>query len=199
MAFLAATVAMLGAGPWLVALTRPRPRLARAVDAFVLAGIAALVAFEVLPEAWRAAGPFVLLCLVAGLFGPTVIERGVHSARRAAHIGTLALAIAGLVLHVLADGAVLAAAAGWALPLAVVLHTLPVGMAVWWLLEPHFGARVPTAALLLMALGTIAGYALGISLGDGIGERTWACFQALIAGSLLHVAYGRPHLAAHPH
>jgi len=195
-AFLVGTLLALAAAPVLFAGAQRRPRVLAFLDRFVLVSIVALVALEVVPGTVADGGAWSIAFLLAGLFGPTLMERAFHRAQREAHIATLALAVIGLVLHTLADGAVLApgGADSWALPAAVVLHTLPVGMAVWWLLAPSFGPWPPTLALLAMGLGTVAGYRYGVSLSHMLGDQAWAWFQSLVAGSILHVIFGRPHL-----
>lgn len=194
--FLSLTLLALAAGPFLYLAAQRNPRLLAFLDGFVLISIAGLVVLEVVPGTFLEGGPWSLAFLLAGLFGPTLLERLFSHAEREAHIGALALAICGLVLHTLADGAVLAPPDGgdWALPAAVVLHSIPVGMAVWWLLAPTFGAWPPVLALAAMGAGTIAGYRYGLSLSGMMGQEAWAWFQSLVAGSILHVIFGRPHL-----
>ncbi|MGH8442125.1 MAG: permease [Nevskiaceae bacterium] len=194
-AFLLATLLALAAGPVLYAAARRSARTLAFLDGFVLVSIAGLVVLEVVPGTFMEGGLWSLAFLLAGLFGPTVLERLFRQAERQAHIGALLLAICGLVFHALADGVALAPNGGdWALPAAVVVHSLPVGMAVWWLLAPNFGGAPPALALLAMGAGTIAGYHYGVSLSGMLGAQGWAWFQSLVAGTLLHVIFGRPHL-----
>ncbi|MGH8480937.1 MAG: permease [Nevskiaceae bacterium] len=197
-AFLLATLLALAAGPALYAAGRRSPRALAFLDGFVLVSIAGLVVLEVVPGTFLQGGAWSLAFLLAGLFGPTLLESLFRRAERATHIGALALAVLGLVFHALADGVVLAPGGAhpqnWALALAVVVHSLPVGMAVWWLLAPSFGAGPPLAALLAMGAGTVAGYAFSEPLNAMLGQQAWAWFQSLVAGSILHVIFGRPHL-----
>jgi len=204
--FLVATLLALAAGPALYAGARHNARALAFLDGFVLVSIAGLVVLEVVPEAFRTGGAWALAFLLAGVFGPTMLERLFRRAERQMHIGTLLLAVLGLVLHALADGVVLApnAAGNWALAAAVVIHSVPVGMAVWWLLAPHFGTWPPLLALLAMGGGTLAGYHYGAPLSELLSAQAWAWFQSLVAGSILHVVFGRPHLhgsedAGHTH
>jgi uncharacterized protein len=198
--YLLATLLALLTGPLIYAAAARHARTRRVLDIAVIAAISALVVFEVLPQAWTRGGWPVLPFLLAGLLGPTLIERVFHRHERQAHLGAMALAVGGLVLHTLADGVVLSPghAGEHALPLAVVVHSLPVGVGVWWLLAPHFGTRIAAAALLLMCVGTVTGYLLGVPLERALGETAWSWLQALVAGSILHVVFGRPHLG-HPH
>lgn len=195
--------AALWAGPPLYALARRSNLAGKGLDAFVLASIVALVVLGVIPETVRAGGYASTLFVLAGLFGPTVIEHAFHRREREAHIGTLALAMAGFVLHAVGDGAVLApgvaGAADHALAWAIILHSLPVGVAIWWLLAPAFGGLWPSLALLAMCAATALGYRLGLGLEELVGARAWGWLQALVAGSILHVLFGRPHLRRHAH
>lgn len=195
---LLATLAALLSGPLLYALAQRRPALLSFLDGFVLVSITGLVLIDVLPEALATGGLASVGFLAAGLLGPTLLEQGLARARRETHLLTLGLAIAGLVLHSVGDGTALSGSEhgshGTALGLAVAIHSIPVGLVVWWLLYPVFGAPLPTLALLAMCAATLAGYVFGVSLGAWLGLQGWAWLQALIAGSILHVIFGRPHL-----
>ncbi|HUP90728.1 MAG TPA: hypothetical protein VM074_00660 [Solimonas sp.] len=195
------TLAALSCGPLLYAAARRRPDLARLLDRFVLVAVAGLVLVEVLPPLIRAGGWTGIAFLLLGLLGPTAVERLLSRARREAHIAALVLAFVGLVVHSLGDGAALSPGvdgqARLALGLAVALHSIPVGLLVWWLIAPAFGVRVAAGALLAMCASTVIGYRFGIPLSELLGVRGWEWFQALVAGTILHVAFGRPHLHDH--
>lgn len=202
---LIATLAALMCGPLLYVLAHPRPALLAFLDGFVLVSIAGLVLLEVVPGAYGEGGAWSLAFLALGAVGPTLVEQGLERARREAHLATLALAVIGLVLHSLGDGAALApvhtehlhAAHGHAheaLGIAIVVHSVPVGLVVWWIMAPVFGRGLPTITLVLMGAGTLAGYLFGLELNEVLGARAFSWFQALVAGSILHVVFGRPHL-----
>jgi hypothetical protein len=76
---------------------------------------------------------------------------------------------------------------GDGLALAVVLHNLPVGIAVWFLLLPVFGWRVALGVFALLAGGTVAGYFAGPTLLGLLAAPAVAAVQAFLAGSILHV------------
>lgn len=202
---LTAALAALLAGPLLYLIARHRPALLSLIDGFVLIGIGGLIFLDVLPDALNSGGPWVLAFAVLGLFGPTLLEHGLSRLRRKAHLLTLTLAMAGLVLHSVGDGAVLAHgdlhgaqdSGAVALALAIIIHTVPVGLMVWWLMYPVFGASWPALALLAMAGGKLLGYLYGSEVSLLLGSQGWAWFQALVAGSILHVVFGRPHLDDH--
>lgn len=200
---LLATLAALLCGPLLYVLARPRPSLLAFLDGFVLVSIAGLVLLEVVPGAYGEGGVWSFGFLALGAIGPSLVEQGLQRARREAHLATLALAVLGLLLHSLADGAALAPApdlheghghAHEALAIAIVVHSVPVGLVVWWVMAPVFGRGLPAATIGLMCIGTVIGAVFGLELNTVLGARAFAWFQALVAGSILHVVFGRPHL-----
>ncbi len=203
---LLATLAALMCGPLLYVVARLRPALLAFLDGFVLVSIAGLVLLEVVPGAYGDGGAWSFAFLALGAIGPTLVENGLQQARREAHLATLALAVLGLLLHSLADGAALAPSQGLheghghareALAIAIVVHSIPVGLMVWWVMAPVFGRRLPAATIALMCAGTVAGYVFGLELSSMLGARAFAWFEALVAGSILHVVFGRPHLDEH--
>jgi hypothetical protein len=181
LALLIATLAALACGPLLYAWARPRPGVLAFLDGFLFVSILGLVSLEVVPGTFSAGGLWSFAFLAAGLLGPTLMEHWISRARREAHLAALALAMVGLIVHSLGDGIALSSGdghAGLALPL----------------LFPVFGRWPPLLAIAGMCAGTVAGFAYGPTLGVALGSTGWAWFQALVAGSILHVVFGRPHL-----
>ncbi len=205
MTLLLASIAALVIGPLAYRFAHRSGTTLTILDGFVFVAISGLVILSVLPEAIVHGGWVAIVFIVAGFVGPTVAEHLFHRAAKGTHVAALILGLVGLCLHALVDGAALgdglALQAGGQLPTAVVLHRLPVGLAIWWLLRPHFGAAVAGLALAAVAGATAAGYAVGPALGTGagltVGSVAW--FQAFVGGSLLHVVFFRPHLDAHTH
>lgn len=200
---LIATLTALLCGPLLYAVARHRAGVLAFLDGFVLVSIAGLVLLEVVPGAFGEGGAWSLAFLVLGAIGPNLLERALHHARREAHIATLGLAVLGLLLHSVADGAALSPNADHdaheALALAVVVHSVPVGLVVWWIMAPVFGPLWPALTIAAMCCGTVAGFVFGIELNEVLGAQAFAWFEALVAGSILHVVFGRPHLDEHEH
>jgi zinc transporter ZupT len=197
---LAATLAALLCGPLLYAVAKGRPKLLKAMDGFVLVSVTALVLIEVVPETYAQAGLWSFVFIGLGLLGPTLLEHLLTHARREAHFAALAVAILGLMLHSFGDGAALSSGNDHAaLALAVAIHSVPVGLATWWLMFPVFGRGLPAFTLAAMCASTAGGYVFGVEVSSGIDPRVWASFQALVAGSILHVVFGRPHAQAHDH
>ena len=73
------------------------------------------------------------------------------------------------------------------LALGVILHRIPVGMAIWWTLRPALGSGIAITALGLIAAATSAAYLLGEPIIALMHTNSVACFQAFVAGTLLHV------------
>ncbi|MEM6792413.1 MAG: hypothetical protein AAF725_00395 [Acidobacteriota bacterium] len=80
---------------------------------------------------------------------------------------------------------------------AVLLHRLPMGLAIWWLTVPILGRRVAISVLALIAAGTLAGFALGGALLPGLSAPAFSFFEATIAGMLMHVVAGHDHRHHH--
>jgi uncharacterized membrane protein YraQ (UPF0718 family) len=202
---LIASLTALAIAPVLSGLAQRGKKAMAVLDGFVFVAIGGLVVGHVLPECVHVAGGWTLLVALVGLVGPLLMERSLGNAARHVHNTALVLAIIGIFMHGILDGMTLgmpdlASHAGHAseasvslLPLAVVLHRIPVGITVWWLLKGPYGSRVAAAVLIVIAVGTVGGYVAA----DGIvavTESTWiGYFQALVAGSLLHVMVHRTH------
>ena len=188
---LALSILALLAGPLLFRLFQGSRESNAALDGFIRISLAGLLLVHVLPQSleffgWPAAGIFlagtVLPMLAHGLFrtqGPRALNWEVS------------LGLAGLALHTFLDGVALhpseGSPEGDSLAFAVVLHRLPVGLAVWWLVRPRVKAAVAVFALIV--LSTLLGESFG---GSFLEESTrWmSAFQAFMAGALLHVVVG---------
>jgi hypothetical protein len=195
MLLLAATVALL-AGPLLFELGRLGARTTAFLDGFAFITIAGLFLFGILPEALAAGGMAAWAFAALGLGFPLVAERLFHDAAHREHLVFLALGALGLLAHCMLDGLVLLGASpagqeahGLAEQqgLAVILHNMPKGVALWFLIAPAFGRRVAAGVLVALVLGTALGYlageaALTLLTGSGV-----AWFQAFVAGSIFHV------------
>ncbi len=203
MTLLLASIAALVTGPLAYRFAHRSGTALTILDGFVFVAISGLVILSVLPEAIVHGGWIAIVFIVAGFVGPTVAEHLFHRAAKGTHVAALILGLVGLFLHAFVDGAALgdglALQAGGQLPTAVVLHRLPVGLAIWWLLRPHFGTVMASLALTAVAGATTVGYYVGPALGAEIAVGSVAWFQAFVGGSLLHVVFFRPHLDAHTH
>lgn len=170
-----------------------------ALDGFVMVAVTGLVLVHIIPHSLEAAGVWALVPALIGFLGPGMVEHTLRNAARQAHATALVLALAGLMVHGFFDGAALASprALGESvsvLAIAVALHRLPVAITIWSLLSPN-GRGLATGVLVGLGVATVAGYAL-VDTVLPFAEASWlGHFQALIAGSLLHVVIHRPSLA----
>jgi zinc transporter ZupT len=96
--------------------------------------------------------------------------------------------IAGLSVHAVLDGAALAMPKrGLALALAVLVHRLPIGLVVGNLFDRRQAIWMPLVAALAISGATVLGYVAGAAALEPVGHKGLALFEALVAGTLLHV------------
>lgn len=191
---LALSILALLLGPVIYALSRKNHIAREILDGFIFITIAGIICVNIIPEALAIGGTLALLFLVLGLAFPVVVEHGFHSALHEAHIVVLVLAALGLVIHATIDGIALLPAQGNDLAHAVILHRLPVGMAIWWSLRPTLGTSVAVGAIVVISLATALSYVLGAPMVELAEARSLAMVQAFVSGSLIHiVAFGITH------
>jgi hypothetical protein len=192
--FLALSIVALLAGPTIYTYGR-RNRIARQIlDGFIFITIAGIVTVHIIPEALTGGGDLAIAFLVLGLAFPVILERGLHDSFHAAHGLVLALAALGLVIHAALDGIALLPSGNHELAYAVVLHRLPVGMAIWWSLRPNLGLTAAIVAFALIIMASATSFILGAPVAELAEARSIAWLQAFVAGSLIHiVAFGVSH------
>lgn len=192
----ALSLVALALGPVLYGAARVAGHMMAALDGFVFVAIAGLVVMHIVPESVELAGWIAVGGVAVGVWLPTLIEHRLRSMARQVHNVTLVLGLVAIAVHAFTDGLALGSDAGahsdgHMLPMAVVVHRLPVGLTVWFLLRPLYGMRIATAVLALMAAATTAGFVSGGAVLAALEGRIWGLFQALVAGSLLHVVLHR--------
>lgn len=184
----------LAVGPLVYWLAGGRRWAMQAIDGFVLTSVGGLVVLFVMPAALAASGGLAIVAALVGMTLPLVMERLLGVASRTAHSIMLVSALIGLVIHTTLDGVALFEGGhteeSAALALAVVLHRLPVSLAIWSIVKPRYGRTGAAAVLGIVALGTLVGAGLGHQL-YGFGGVWFQLFQAMVAGSLLHVVVHR--------
>ncbi len=193
-AMLPLAILALAAGPLLFRLAKRSPASLAVLDGFVRVAVAGLILVHVLPWAWKLGGWSILFWFIGGMLLPLALHRAHSASGRGlgAEIGMSAFALA---LHAFFDGTALGprgteGSSSQMLSLAVVLHRLPVGLGIWWLIRPRFGLKTAWFVLALLALATAAGAFASSEILEGA-AATWVAFlQALIAGALLHVVLG---------
>ncbi|MGB5165892.1 MAG: hypothetical protein WBN09_02950 [Woeseiaceae bacterium] len=187
-------IAALLLGPLIYTAAARQRRARHALDLVISLAIGVIIVVHIIPEAWQHAGVTALVFLVIGGIFPTALERLFRQAHQSAHLAIIVLASTGLILHAAIDGMALVPTSGGALAWAIVLHRLPVGMAIWSLVRPNFGVVGAVIVLATITLATCAGYFLGNTLSAYAESTAVALFQAFVAGSLAHVAlFGAKH------
>ncbi|MBX3205239.1 MAG: permease [Labilithrix sp.] len=206
MSLLVLSIVALALGPGIVALAGARSWVLALVDGFVIVTIGGIALIHILPHALLSCGAWAFLGAAAGLVGPMLLERKDHP--RHDHVGggdaakhrpAMVLALLGIAIHAFLDGSAFAEhddahghahshGGGELLALAVVLHRIPEGLAIWWLVRPRRGGiKTAVVALSLVAVATVFGSRFGDELAHGAGAAVFAFVQAVVAGSLLHV------------
>lgn len=207
MSLLVLSIVALALGPGIVALAGARSWVLALVDGFVIVTIGGIALIHILPHALLSCGAWAFVGAAAGLLGPMLLERKGHAHHddviggdAAGHRPALALALLGIAMHAFLDGSAFAEhgdghghtheahASTELLGLAVVLHRIPEGLAIWWLVRPRAGgAKTALFALGMVAAATVLGSRFGDELAHGTGAALFSFVQAVVAGSLLHV------------
>ncbi len=190
MTLLLATLALLAA-PFVYGVARRHPVSRQFLDGFIFITIAGIVCVTIIPEALRFGGVAAAAFLAAGLVLPFLLERAGSISHRKAHVFVVILAGLGLAIHAAIDGLALL---DEQLATAVVVHRLPVGMAIWWSVRPSFGTATAAGVFAMIVAATALAWLLGPEFAELAETRGLAWFQAFVAGSLVHVvAFGVSH------
>ena len=200
MGYLIAATAAPVLGPVMYRVLHPHPRAVGLVDGFVYLAVPLLVAWQVLPHAWTERSVLPLVVVTAGFLLPAVVERASHALAERTDDLALVLGIGGLALHAVLEGAALAPGdvdgVDDAFALAVILHRIPVGLVIWWLIRPRFGQGAATLGVASLVFATLAGFGLGSEILAGTGASRAELLQIFVSGSLVHVVY---HQGRHDH
>lgn len=202
MLYLAASCIALLLGPVFYRFFTTGTGLQKGLDGFIFVSLGGLVLIHILPELLEHGGLISVLFLFIGMWGPSASERIFHKYSNLTHNIALFLGVGGLLLHTVTDGGaiVLAQQVGNSslLALGVILHRLPIGLAIWWLLKPQVGTRWAIAVLAAMMLLTSVGYFAGEQLLAHLSLDNTVYLQAFVTGSILHVVIHQPHGHSQP-
>ncbi len=188
----------LSLGPLIYRVSRNRLPMLSLLDGFIFVCITGLVALSILPAILARGHWWSLLFAFLGMFGPTFTEKIFKRGADRVHSTALVLGLIGLCVHAAADGAALTnphlspGQSQHLLPFAVILHRLPVGLTIWWLVRPIFGVRTAVVVFALVVVSTTLGFGLGPQLLVSLSSQAMTWFQALVAGSLAHVIFHQP-------
>ncbi|NVJ59271.1 MAG: hypothetical protein HWE27_02720 [Gammaproteobacteria bacterium] len=204
MVYLILSIAVLAIAPLLAKWFDRSPAFEHLLSTFLLVVLGGIVLVELLPLSIQNGGWISVPLALLGLTGPSLIEKVFRKVADSTHQITLLIGFSGLLLHTMADGASLndfshlSSASKW-LPLAIVLHRVPVALSVLWIIRPVFGFKAVWFALSTIAIFTVFGFILGVELEAAMNSSSFAWLQAFVSGTLLHVLLHRPHRHHHEH
>jgi hypothetical protein len=196
-AVLALSLIMLFTGPVLFLALARRGSVTRAIDRIIVVVLVLLVLLLLVPHTVQSLGWSALLCLAIGYGLPGLLEALVRRSAQTLHLATLLLALAGLLLHALLDGAGLAGSeyrSGEVLAVAIILHRFGDGLMLWLIMQPVFGARSAWLMLGGMAVATVVGYAGSARVLPVADAELILVMQAVITGTIMHSLVHRGHL-----
>ncbi|MGL4579889.1 MAG: metal transporter [Shewanella xiamenensis] len=197
MLYLLASCLALLIGPLFYRYFASGSGLQKGLDGFIFVSLGGLVLIHILPELLEHGGLLAIVFVILGLWGPTASERLFHRYSEITHNFALFLGISGLLLHTITDGSAMVLAQNEGnsilLALGVILHRLPVGFAIWWILKPHLGARWTLVIFGAIMLFTSIGYFASEQLLSHMSIDKTVYLQAFVTGSILHVVLHQPH------
>ena len=175
---------------------------AKALDSLIITVLILLMAFFLIPESWAQLGYQSVVLILAGYLIPGVLEHLIKRAAHTLHLVSLLMALAGLALHAMLDGAALNTGDGALsrnLSVAIVIHRFGVGMMIWMMVQPLFGRKIAFGLLGFVSLATVAGFLLSEMLLGLEGDYVMTVIQALIIGMIVHSLIHRSHGVGHHH
>lgn len=196
------SIIVLFVGPLLYQWLRKGGFIAKAFDSLIIAVLVILMVFLLIPESWAELGFWSIVLMLGGYLLPGLLEQLIKRAAHTFHLVSLVLALLGLALHAMIDGAALTAmhdSAHSNLPLAIVLHRFGVGIVLWMMVKPAYGKRAASGVLGFVALVTVVGYLLSETVLGLEGDGTMSVIQALIIGMIVHSLVHRSHAIHHDH
>lgn len=190
----------LFAGPLLYQWMRHGGLIARAFDHVLVIALVLVVIVLLLPEALEGLGWIAAALIAAGYLVPGLLETSVRKSAHTFHMISVMFGLLGIALHAMLDGAGLASsqlAESNSLAVAIVLHRLGVGLALWLIVQPAFGRRMAVLVLVLIDAATVLGYSLSEVMLPLAGKDSVLIIQALIIGTIIHSLVHREHIANH--
>jgi hypothetical protein len=187
----------LFAGPLLFQWVSSAHPLARTLDRLIVIVLVVLVVVLLIPDIIQPLGWLAPVYLSIGYLLPGLLERVIRRAAQTLHLLSLYVALIGLLLHAVLDGAGLAGSelrAGGGLAAAIILHRFGMGLMLWLIMQPVFGNRIAWATLFAMAAATIIGFEFSDWLLPYAGDTLIAAVQGVIVGTIIHSLVHREHV-----
>lgn len=196
---LSLSIVALAFGPLLFPVVKRHPQFLCGMDGFVFVSILGLSLFHLMPEAIEHAGWWTLIALLAGILGPFIFGGDLHHlGQRKVHNIFILIAVVGLALHAMIDGAAIFHGThghgGYdavddvrlsGMVAAVLIHRVPMSLLIWWSLQPRMGTLIASTALGILGVATVGGYWVGGAF--MITPVIMGYLIAFVAGSLMHV------------
>jgi hypothetical protein len=191
---------MLFAGPLLFTWFSGANAVAGKVDRAIVIVLIVMVVVLLIPEIIEPLGPWVILLLLFGYTLPFLLEKMVRRAAESMHLYSLYIALGGLLIHAMLDGAGLAGSelretAG--LAAAIILHRFGVGLMLWMIIQPVYGNRAAWITLAGMCAATVLGFEFSEILLPLAGDAFIVGMQAVIIGTIIHSLVHRGHVHRH--
>lgn len=186
----------LFAGPLLFQWVSSAHPLARTLDRLIVVVLVVLVVVLLIPDIIGPLGWLAPVYLFIGYLLPGLLERVIRRAAQTLHLLSLYVALIGLLLHAVLDGAGLAGSelrVGGGLAAAIILHRFGMGLMLWLIMQPVFGNRIAWATLFAMAAATIIGFEFSEWLLPYAGDTLIAAVQGVIVGTIIHSLVHREH------
>jgi hypothetical protein len=198
---LASTIVALMAGPFFSWARHRMPRVLPTLKFITAMSVGLLVFGFVLPDAFRQADWWIVPAAFMGFVLLNLLERVGHIGHRQVHAVAVLVSVAGLVVHMALDGVALhdvGHAHRHLLGVGVVLHRIPMGIALWGLVHPRFGKAGGWTAIVAGSAATVFGTGFGEDALLLLGTFSLGIFQAFVSGALLHVVF-HGQMADHHH
>jgi hypothetical protein len=187
----------LFAGPLLFQWLSRSVRVARTLDHAIVVALIVLVVVLLVPDIIEPLGLAAPGFLLLGYLLPGLLEQLVRRAAETLHLLSLGVALVGLFLHALLDGAGLAGSSlrhEPGLAAAIILHRFGVGLMLWLIVQPVFGARAAWLTLIGIAAATIVGFEFSERLLPLADDRAISAIQGVIVGTIIHGLVHRGHV-----
>jgi hypothetical protein len=195
------SLVVLALAPLLYHLVHERVMAHSMLENATFFAIVGLIILKILPESFMLVGFSSLLVALLGWLLPTGAEIFIRRYAQEVHTSLIVIACLGLCFHGVLDGAMMALGSHpidglhvHAVSYAILLHRIPEGVFLWWLVAPNYGVKAGSGVLLLLALATSLGFFVAPGFWESYHSHDLvAHLQAFIAGSLLHVASHKVH------
>jgi hypothetical protein len=187
----------LFSGPLLFQWIGASHPLAQKLEHIIVAVLIGLVVILLIPDIIDPLGLSAVGFLAVGYLLPGLLERLIKRAAETLHLLSLYVALFGLLLHAVLDGAGLAGSelrSGAGLAAAIILHRFGMGLMLWLIIQPVFGNRAAWLTLFALAAATILGFEFSERLLPYAGDTFIAAVQGVIIGTIIHSLVHREHV-----